>query len=82
MRVSKLIAATTALSMAAAPVAAAPANPAAKLSLASDSAGAAAQAENEGTPSGSWLIAGLVVVAVIVAALALGGDHDSSSASS
>ena len=82
MRLSRVMAATAALSMVAAPVAAAPSNPAAKLSLESGSTSAALATEGSEIPTHTWLIAGLVLVAVIAAALALGGDHDGSSPAS
>lgn len=88
MRLTKPLAAAAALSLAATPVVAAPGNPAAKLSL----AGSAASSVQSDTPATSrtanrngLLIGGLVVVAVVVAALALGGgdkDRDSTPASS
>ena len=81
MRMRKLMSATTALSLVAAPVAAAPANPAAKLSLVGAAVQAEPQSEARSRRAGGWLIAALVVVAVVVAAIALGGDHDSKSAS-
>jgi hypothetical protein len=91
MRVSKMIAAATLPAMIASPVAAA--NPAASLSLRSDSAEAAktaddstvAAAQAEGMPavgagisSTTLLVGGLVVAAVVIAAVAMGSGHHNS----
>ena len=82
MRMRKLMSATTALSMVAAPVAAAPANPAARLSLVGTAVQADPQGQSVSRKSHGWLIAALLLVGVVAVAVALGGDHDSKSASS
>ena len=82
MRLTKPMAAAAALSMVASPVIAAPANPAAKLSLAGHVASSNMESEapsDTSHRSNTWLIGGIVVVAIIVLAVAMGGGGDKDS---
>ena len=83
MRLSNFVAATAALSMIAIPAFAAPANPAAKLSLNKDTRAGANVKNGSRAKGGSPLIyAALGVAVVVVAAVALGSKSDSKPASS
>jgi hypothetical protein len=84
MRVSKTLAAATALSMAATPAVAASANPAAKLSLAGTNVHSpAAEAAPEARRSGghTYLLVGLGILGIVALAVAMGGNGDGISAS-
>ena len=82
MRLTQFLAAAAAFSLAAAPAVAAPENPAAKLSLASqDTAADPAADDPKSVPNSTYVLAGLGVIAVIIAALAMGGNGDSTPAS-
>lgn len=83
MRLSNVVAATAALSLIAVPAFAAPANPAAKLSLVDKDARAGAKVRNGNKAKGTtWALALGVVAVVVVAAVALGNNKDSMPASS
>ena len=87
MRLSNVIAATAALSLIAVPTiaAAAPANPAAKLSLANKDVRAGAKAKDANKMRGGgagFLYAAAAIAVVVVAAVALGHNSDSKPASS
>jgi hypothetical protein len=83
MRLTQFLAAAAAFSLAAAPAVAAPENPAAALSLAGqDTAADPAATAPMKARNSTYLLAGLGVVAVIIAAVAMGGNGDSSPASS
>jgi hypothetical protein len=83
MRLSNVVAATAALSLIAVPAFAAPANPASKLSLVDKDARAGAKVRNGNKAKGTTWALGLGVVAVVViAAVALGSNKDSTPASS
>jgi hypothetical protein len=81
MRLTALLAAAAALSLAAAPAFARPANPAAKLSLTSagDASGGAPAKHAKGSTS-TIMLAGAAVVAVVAAAVGM-SHHDSKAAS-
>ena len=82
MRLTQFLAAAAAFSLAATPAVAVPTNPAAKLSLANQDAGDPAPADAPTKArSSTYLLAGIGVVAVVVAALAMGGNGDSTPAS-
>jgi hypothetical protein len=81
MSVTRLLAAAAALSLVAAPAFAAPANPAAKLSLTSaDTPGGAPMRRTAKPKASTALIAGVAVAAVVIGAVAL-SHHDSKAAS-
>ena len=86
MRLSNIVAATAALSLIAVPTiaAAAPANPAAKLSLANKDVRASAKAKQgdklRGGGSG-FVYAAVAIAVVVVAAVALGHNGDKSASS-
>jgi hypothetical protein len=78
---TNLVAAAAALSVIAAPAFAGPGNRAAKLSLAKPAPTPAKPAEGGKSHSGTYVLAGLGVAAIVVAAVAL-SKKDSKSASS
>lgn len=81
MRLSNAAAATAALSMIATPASAAPANPAAKLSLTNQNVRAGAQVKNGSKAKGSGATLALAVgglVLVVIAAVALGHNNKGS----
>jgi len=82
MRLTGLLPAVAALSVAAAPAFAAPANPAAMLSLTSGPvrAGAPMKHANKAMQTSVFLIAGVVIAGVVIGAVAL-SHHDSTAAS-
>jgi hypothetical protein len=86
MRLSNAAAAAAALSMIAVPASAAPANPAAKLSLANQDVRAGTQVKNGSRAKGSGMTVALAVgglALVVIAAVALGHNNkDSKPASS
>lgn len=85
MRLSNVAAVTAALSLIAVPAFAAPANPAAKLSLADQGARAGAQVKNGSKAKGSGTTIALAVgglALVVIAAVALGHNKDMKPASS
>ncbi len=82
MRLTGFMAAAAVLSMVAAPTLAAPANPAAALSLTAGAVRAGAPMKRSGKASQTtYIIAGVAVAAVIGGAIAL-SHHDNHSASS
>ncbi len=80
MRLSQFLAAAAAVSLAATPAVSAPTNPAAKLSLASQAA-ATTPAEEPRRRNPAFILIGVGVLVVVLAALAMGGDGDSKPAS-
>lgn len=79
MRLTKFLVAAAAVSLAATPAVSATANPAAKLSLASQAAAGTAEAEEPRRKLNSgYMLAGVGVLVVILAALAMGGSGSDS----